>query len=335
MADRTIWRFNKRPEGANLESAFELANEEIPALNQGEILIRNQYIGMDAGTRNWLKAREDGFAPPLTLGAAMVGILIGTIEASEHPNYHAGQLVRAWGQWSNYSIVIPEEATVHVLDQDIDDIRHYLGLLGPTGLTAFFGVTDVGKAKKGETFVVSAAGGATGSVAGQIARIIGCKTIGIAGTQEKLDWIVSDLGFDHGINYKTENVEDQLRYFCPEGIDVYFDNVAGPILDAVLANIAVHGRVALSGMMENYNKEEPVPGPYQFDMLLMRRATITGFLSRDFFPRMKESDSQMRTWIDQDLISLRFDETEGIENAPTAYTDLFEGKNIGKSIIKI
>ena len=335
MTGRTIWRFNKRPEGSNLDSSFELANEDIPVLKQGEILIRNQYIGMDAGTRNWLKAREDGFAPPLALGAAMVGILIGTIEASEHPNYHAGQFVRAWGQWSNYSIVIPEEATVHVLDQDIDDIRHYLGLLGPTGLTAFFGVTDVGKAKKGETFVVSAAGGATGSVAGQIARIIGCKTIGIAGTQEKLDWIVSDLGFDHGINYKTENVEDQLRYFCPEGIDVYFDNVAGPILDAVLANIAVHGRVALSGMMENYNKEEPVPGPYQFDMLLMRRATITGFLSRDFFPRMKESDTQMRTWIDQDLISLRFDETEGIENAVTAYKNLFEGKNIGKSIIKI
>ena len=335
MADRTIWRFNKRPEGANLESAFELANEDIPALNQGEILIRNQYIGMDAGTRNWLKARQKSFAPPLPLGSAMVGILIGTIEASEHPGYHAGQLVRAWGQWSNYSIVIPEEATVQVLDQDIDDIRHYLGLLGPTGLTAFFGVTDVGKAKKGETFVVSAAGGATGSVAGQIARIIGCKTIGIAGTQEKLDWIVSDLGFDYGINYKTENVEDQLRKTCPEGIDVYFDNVAGPILDAVLANIAVHGRVALSGMMENYNKDEPVPGPYQFDMLLMRRATITGFLSRDFFPRMEESDSQMRTWIAQDLISLRFDETEGIENAPTAYKCLFEGKNIGKSIIKI
>ena len=165
MAERIIWRFNKRPEGANLESAFELANEQIPALNQGEILIRNQYIGMDAGTRNWLKARQKSFAPPLPLGSAMVGILIGTIEASQRPNYHAGQLVRAWGQWSNYSIVIPEEATVHVLDQDIDDIRHYLGLLGPTGLTAFFGVTDVGKAKKGETFVVSAAGGATGSVA--------------------------------------------------------------------------------------------------------------------------------------------------------------------------
>ena len=148
MADRTIWRFNKRPEGSNLSSSFVLANEEILALSQGEILIRNQYIGMDAGTRNWLKPREDGFAPPLPLGAAMVGILIGTIEASEHPNYHAGQLVRAWGQWSNYSIVIPEEATVHVLDQDIDDIRHYLGLLGPTGLTAFSASPTSGKRKK-------------------------------------------------------------------------------------------------------------------------------------------------------------------------------------------
>ncbi|MEC7924290.1 MAG: NADP-dependent oxidoreductase [Actinomycetota bacterium] len=335
MGDRTIWRFHKRPTGPNLNSVFELADEEIPALSQAEILIANQYIGMDAGTRNWLKAREDGFAPPLPLGAAMVGILIGTVEASEHPDYKPGQLVRAWGQWSNYSIVNPEEVTVHVLDQDIDDIRHYLGLLGPTGLTAYFGVTDIGRAKEGETFVVSAAAGATGSVAGQIARIIGCKTIGIAGTQEKLDWIVSDLGFDLGINYKTDNVEDQLRDACPEGIDVYFDNVAGPILDAVLANIAIHGRIALCGMMDNYNKDELVPGPYKFDMLLMRRATITGFLSRDFFSRMEESDTQIREWMDQGRITLRFDETEGIENALTTYQRLFRGRNIGKLIIKV
>ena len=148
MPCRTIWRFNKRPEGSNLDSSFELANEEIPDLKQGEILIRNQYIGMDAGTRNWLKAREDGFAPPLPLGAAMVGILVGTIEASEHPDYRSGQLVRAWGQWSNFSIVIPEEATVQVLDQDIDDIRHYLGLLGrPASQLSSASLTS-GKRKK-------------------------------------------------------------------------------------------------------------------------------------------------------------------------------------------
>ena len=335
MDNRVVWRLMSRPEGTDFESAFKLEGEEIPDLKSGEILIRNHYIGMDAGTRNWLKSREDGFTPPLELGSPMVGILVGTIEATMNQGYAVGQLVRAWGQWSNYSVVNPLESTVHPLDSEIDDIRHYLGLLGPTGWTAYFGVLDVGDAKPGETFVVSAAAGATGSVAGQIARIRGCKTIGIAGSDEKLDWLVSDLGFDAGVNYKESDVESELRKVCPKGIDVYFDNVAGSVLDAVLPNMAIHGRVALCGMMENYNIDEPVPGPYKFDMLLMRRLTITGFLSRDFFDRAEESDMRVRQWMQEGLITLRFDEIEGIENALTAYGSLFKGSNTGKSIIKV
>lgn len=339
MSERSIWRLMNRPTGIDFASAFELKHETIPPLRPGEVLIRNRYISMDAGTRNWMSAREDSYDPPIPLGESMIGIVVGMIEESQHPAYAKGDLVRAYGQWSDYSVVDPSNSSmhgaVHTLDPDIDDTRHYLGLLGPTAWAAYFGVLDIGRPRPGETFVVSAAAGATGSVAGQIARIAGCRTIGIVGSDEKASWITSDLGFDDALNYKTGNMEAKLRAACPNGVDVYFDNVAGPILDAVLANLAMHGRIALSGLIENYTKDEPVPGPYKFDMLLMRRATITGFFSPDFFHRSHECDSKMHQWMKDGLISFRFDETDGVANLLTAYEKLFTGSNFGKSILKV
>jgi len=335
MTDRQIWRLTRRPVGMDFAAAFDFGSEAIPSLGAGDILIRNHYVGMDAGTRNWLNAREDGFDPPLPLGSPMVGILVGTIEESAHPEYNKGSLVRTYGQWSDYSVVNPANGPVHLVDKETDDIRHYIGLLSPSGWTAYFGVLDVGRPKPGETFLVSAAAGSTGSIAGQVARIAGCRTVGLAGSDEKLDWITSELGFDVGLNYKTGNLSAELKAACPGGIDVYFDNVAGPVLDAVLPNMALHGRIALSGLMDSYNKEGPVPGPYNFDMLLHRRLNLRGFFSPDYFHLAHESDARMREWMQQGLISFRFDETHGIENALVAFTKMFTGDNIGKSIIKV
>ncbi|MDA9292980.1 NADP-dependent oxidoreductase [bacterium] len=334
-ADRSIWRLARRPVGMDFAPAFDFENEAIPDLGPGDVLIRNHYIGMDAGTRNWLNAREDGFDPPLPLGTAMVGILVGTIEASEHPDYIKGGLVRAYGQWSDFSVVNPAAGPIHVLDPDVEDIRQYIGLLGPSGWTSYFGVLDVGKPKPGETFVVSAAAGSTGSIAGQVARLAGCRTVGITGSDEKIDWITSELGFDAGVNYKSGDLTAQLAEACPNGIDVYFDNVAGPILDAVLPNMALRGRIALSGLIDSYNKEGPVPGPYKFDYLLHKRVTISGFFSPDYFHLGHESDARMRQWMNEGAISFRFDETNGVENTLDAYTKMFTGDNIGKSIVKV
>jgi len=335
MGERWVWRLQQRPEGMDFEPAFEFNSEPIPELAPGELLIKNIYIGMDAGTRNWLHPREDGFDVPLPLGSTMIGILVGTIEESNHPAYTKGSLVRAYGQWADYSIINPAESRVFVVDPEIDDIRQYIGLIGPSGWTSYFGVLDVGKPKPGETFLVSAAAGSTGSIAGQVARIAGCRTIGIAGSDVKIDWIKSDLGFDEGINYKTDNVEEKIKEYAPNGVDIYFDNVAGPILDAVLPNMAIHGRIALSGLMDSYNAEGPVPGPYKFEYLLHKRVSITGFFSPDYFHRGNESDARMRQWLDEGLIKFRFDETNGVENTLNAYTKMFTGGNIGKSIVKV
>src|SRR5262249_55957694 len=211
----------------------------------------------------------------------------------------------------------------------------HFGLFGFIGMTAYFGLLDIGKPQLGETLVVSAAAGAVGSLVGQIGKIKGCRVVGIAGADDKCEWIVSDLGFDAAINYKTENVAAKLHEHCPNGIDIDFENVGGEIMDAVLAQINLHARIVLCGLISGYNATEPVPGPYNFANILVKRARVEGFIVMDYMNRAEEAFRDLGSWLMSGRLKYRVDEVVGLEQAPTAINGLFTGSNIGKLVVKI
>ncbi len=222
-----------------------------------------------------------------------------------------------------------------VLDETVTDPRQHLGVLGMNGWTAYVGITEAGRARPGETVLVSAAAGATGILAAQVAKIMGCKVLGMAGGAEKCRYLLDDLGLDAAIDYKAGDVEAALAAAAPEGINVYFDNVGGPLLDAVLPNMAHYGRIAVCGLLATYADGKPAPGPARYDQVLMRRLQITGFFSPDFAARGPEINRLMRRWLDQDRIQIPFDQTAGLENVLDAYARLFTGGNIGKVIVTL
>lgn len=329
------WLMAARPKGADFDGALTMREEKLRDLHDGEILIENGYLSMDAGTRMWMNAREDSYQAPTPVGSSVQGMVIGVVRASRHPDYHAGDLVRAYGQWADYSITNPNSTYVARLSWRMADLREYLAVFGPNGWTAYLGITEYGGAVPGETVVISAAAGATGVLAGQVAKAIGCRVVGIAGTDEKCSWLKDELGFDAAINYKTQNVGDALQAACPKGVDLYFDNVGGPLLDEVLVHMALFGRVAVCGLITSYDKDEPVPGPYKFDLVLMKRLKIVGFFSPDFYIRGPELNQKMSTWYDAGQVKMRFDMVEGLEKTIDAYRKLFTGGNIGKSLVKL
>lgn len=335
MTKNRQWVLAQRPEGDAFNDALEFVDAPMPVPEDGELLVRNLIISMDAGTRMWMSPREDSFQPPTPVGAKVEGTVIGVVEQSRHAGYQNGDVVRIYGQWADYSIAKPITSVCAKVDGSEPDLRQYVGLFGANGWTGYVGVIETGQAKAGDTFVVSSAAGATGSIAGQIAKIAGCRTIGIVGSDDKCTHIKQDLGFDEAINYKSQDVETMLRELCPGGVDVYFDNVAGPILDAVLANMALFGRVALCGLITQYGAEEPVPGPYKFDLVLMKRLKIEGFFSPDFYHREAEFNPRLRAWRDQGRLKYKFDETVGLENCVDAYSKLFAGTNRGKVVVKV
>lgn len=329
------WLMAQRPKGAEFASALALREGSLRDLQDGEILIENGYLSMDAGTRMWMNAREDSYQPPTPENSPVQGMVVGIVRQSRHPDYRAGDLVRAYGQWADYSIAHPDLSYVARVSWRNDDLREYLAVFGPNGWTAYLGITEYGGAKAGETVLISAAAGATGMLAGQIAKAVGARVVGIAGSDEKCAWLMGELGFDAAINYKKQDVDAELGRTCPSGIDLYFDNVGGPLLDDALAHMALFGRVAVCGLINNYDKEEPVPGPYKFDLVLMKRLNIFGFFSPDFYHRGPELNKAMTPWYERGTVRMRFDMVEGLENTIEAYRKLFTGGNIGKSIVKL
>ncbi len=329
------WIMAKRPKGNDIAAALELTQAPVPELRDGEVLIRNGYLSMDAGTRMWMTDRQDSYQPPLPVGSPMIGQLLGVVVDARHPDFRAGDLVRAFGQWADFSIVHPDQAYLARLSWRLDDLRQYLGVFGFTGWTAYLGVIEEGRAQPGETFLVSAAAGAIGVLAGQIAKNQGCRVIGIAGSDDKCAWIQRELRFDAAINYKTQNVEAELKRLCPDGVNLYFDNVGGPLLDAVLPHMALHGRVAICGLIAQYDKDGPVPGPYRFDQVLMKRLTISGFFVPDQFHRGAEFEARLRPWYTAGKLIMPFDVTDGLEHTVAAYTKLFTGANRGKTLVKV
>ena len=331
---RRVWKLVNRPEGINFDEALSLVEEDIDSPKDNKILIKTKMISMDAGTRMWMSDREDSYQPPLELGSNMVGVCLAEVVESDNPNFSKGDLVRGFGEWADYAVV--EADSFLKLEAGLDQEEAYLSVLGLNGWTAYVGVMEVGKPKEGETFLVSAAAGATGSLAGQIAKKAGCKVIGLAGSQEKCDWLVNDLGFDNAINYKTEDLDSALKDVCPNGIDIYFDNVAGDILNVVLQNLALYARIPLCGLIAQYNeKGSRMPGPENFDQLLMKRASITGFFCPDFLDDGPKIEEIMHDWYIEGSLKFKADVTNGLENVLVSYKRMFNGDNIGKTLVKL
>lgn len=335
MNDNRQWMLTSRPIGNDFNSALKLTVGPIPSLTDGDVLIRNGYLSMDAGTRMWMNPREDSYQAPTPVGSQVQGMVIGEVVSSRHSAFRSGDLVRAYGQWADYSVAKPNETYVAGLSWAKADLHDYLAVSGPNGWTAYLGITEYGEAAAGETVVVSAAAGATGLLAGQVAKASGCRVIGIAGTDEKCSWLESEFKFDATINYRAKSVAAELKSLCPTGVDLYFDNVGGPLLDDVLTNMSQFGRVAISGLIANYHQDGPVPGPYKFDLVLMRRLKIIGFFSPDFYHREESINRKTSALREAGKLRMHFEEVVGLENTVEAYGRLFAGTNKGKVLVKL
>ena len=329
------WILARRPVGNDYHSALELIDEDLPPLEDGQYLLKSRVLSMDSGTRMWMTDREDSYSPPLPLGSKILGTSIGEVAESRHPDYQVGDIVRCYGTWSDYCIVDPRELYSAKISNPVRNLSEYVGIYGANGWTAYVGVIEVARVKPSETFLVSAAAGCTGIMAGQVAKLAGCKVIGICGTDKKGQVITSDYGFDGFINYKTQNVEEAIKEHCPEGVDVYFDNVGGPILDAAISNMALFGRIPVCGLITSYISDTAVPGPAKFDQVLMKRLRIEGFFSPDFYHRGPEFNPILKKWVDAGQLKLPFDPVKGLENTVTAYSKLFTGANIGKVVVEL
>lgn len=333
MERNRVWRLNAYPEGNDFASALSLDDDAMPHTGDGEVLFRNETLSLDAGTRSWMTPRTDSYNPPIPLGSPVPGQAIGRVVESRAPGFAEGDLVRGFGQWADHSIVRPETSFLVKLDESVADPRQHLGALGMNGWTALIGIDEVGKTRAGETVLVSAAAGATGMLAAQIAKIRGARVIGIAGGPEKCRFLIDQLGLDAAIDYKAEDVEAAVAAAAPDGVHVYFENVGGPLLDAVLPVMALGGRVLICGLVSGY--AHGAPGPSRFDQVLARRLSITGFFSPDFAEKGAEYTAQLRIWLDEGKLKMPFDETAGLENVLIAYTRLFTGANIGKVIVTL
>jgi hypothetical protein len=324
------WRLVARPIGLFKESDFEWREEPVPSLADGDVLVRNLYLSLDPTNKVW--ATQDSYLPAIPLGDVMRGGTIGVVEESRHPSFTPGDLVQGFLGWQLYGVA--NGAALTKLPKGTPPLL-VLGVLGHIGLTAYFGLLEIGKPKEGETLVVSGGAGAVGSLVGQIGKIKGCHVVGLTGSDEKCHWITKDLGFDAAINYRTENVFESLKRHCPRGIDVYFDNVGGDILDAALLLINLKARIPLCGMISSYTATTPPPGPSNLSRLIVQRARMEGFLVMDYLPRAGEAIPHLLGWIQEGRLKFRVDVVPGLEHAPTAINRLFEGTNMGKLVVKI
>lgn len=340
MNERTNQRINRRwvlaerPKGMIEARHFRLEEVPIPELEaDGEILVRNLYLSMDPTQRGWLA--YDTYLPAVAIGEVVRSGAVGLVEASRNPEFAVGDLVQGLFGWQDYARILatgPGKPTKLVPGVPIPLAMSALGM---TGITAYFGLLDVGRPKAGETVVVSGAAGATGSIVGQIARIKGCRTVGIAGGKAKCDWLVGEAKFDAAIDYKSEKVGVRLRELCPDGIDVYFDNVGGDLLDTALARLAMRGRIVLCGAIAAYNDTDLRPGPKNYSNLIIKRGRMEGFLVFDYMKRAPEAVMELWGWIQAGQLHHQVDVKEGLENAPAALRRLFVGENIGKQLVKI
>tara|TARA_A100001388_G_scaffold263501_1_gene233960 strand:+ start:2444 stop:3472 length:1029 start_codon:yes stop_codon:yes gene_type:complete len=329
------WRLRQRPEGIIDENDLELVTDEIPEIQEGQVLAKTIYFSLDPTNRIWM-SDIDQYMEPVEIGDIMrAGGSLAIVEESKVPHVKVGDIVQGGmhGGWQEYFIIPGEEAATIPLIESIP-LTALISVLGFTGPTAYFGFLDIGQPKKGETVVVSAAAGAVGSIVCQIAKIKGCRVVGIAGSDEKCNWLKNDLKVDEVINYKKDDILESLKEKCPEGIDIYFENVGGETLDAALTLMNNYGRIPVCGLISMYNDWE-TPGPKMFRNILMKRLTVKGFLVSDYLDRYAESLESLSEWMAEGKIQYKVDIVEGIENAPSAVNKLFTGENKGKLVIKV
>ena len=322
-----------RPEAMPGPEHFTWKETPVEDLTEGQVLVKNLFISLDPAMRGWMNAARS-YIRPVEIGEVMRAGTVGEVVASEHPGFHVGDFVQGNGGVQEYSAVKGEHLIK--IDPNLAPLPVYLSLLGMTGLTAYFGLLEVGQPKAGETVVVSAAAGAVGSVVGQIAKLKGCKVVGIAGGADKCDYLLQELGFDEVIDYKssTESLRSGLMRACPEGVDVYFDNVGGPMLDTVLTRLKLHARVVICGAISQYN-ERKYYGPANYMSLLVNRARMEGFVVFDYKDKYQQAIKDMATWRGEGKLTSLEDFHEGLENFPEALLRLFTGEKLGKLVLKV
>lgn len=329
------WLLRKRPHGMVTRENFEYAESPIPVPGPGEVLVRNLWLSFDPTQRGWMEDRES-YVPPVRIGEVMRAGSIGQVVESNHPGFSRGDLVQTTGGWQDFLVTKPDQGLMGLTKVPSGvPPEMMMSVLGVTGLTAYFGLLDLGTPKPGETVVVSGAAGATGSVAGQIARIKGCRVIGIAGGPEKCRWLKDVARFDGVIDYKSENVDARLAELCPKRIDVFFDNVGGDILEAALNHINMKARVVLCGGISAYNNTEPAPGPRNLMNLVIMRARMEGFIVIDYMPRAMEAIADLTRWVQSGELVYQVDVQQGFDDIPDTLNRLFTGKNLGKQLLKI
>ena len=333
MSINRQFRIAARPVGMVKESDFRYTEEPVPTLADGQALIRTQYLSLDPSMRGQMENRAD-YVAPLAIGDVMRAGGIGVVAQSKNDTLPVGTMVSGALGMQTFAITDGRTLPLRKFAASTDPVAA-LGVFGGTGMTAYFGILDLGKPVAGNTVVVSGAAGATGSIAGQIAKLKGCRVIGIAGTSEKCRWLTDDLGFDGAIDYRAQDVGRELTRLCPNGIDVYFDNVGGDILDLCLARLAMNARVVLCGGISRYNATGPLAGPVNYFNLVFRRARMEGFIVIDYARRFDEATREMQIWIDAGRLKHRATVVEGFEKLPRALIALFEGENIGKMMVKV
>jgi NADPH-dependent curcumin reductase CurA len=332
------WKLISRPVGLAKRSDFEFTAAPAGDPGPGEVLVKVQYISLDPAMRGWMMDRPS-YIPPVGLGEVMRAGGIGRVVASNAPGLAVGDTIFGLTGVQEYAIANAGMIAVGMMtkvDPQLAPLPRYLGALGMPGISAYFGLLDICDPKQGQTVVVSGAAGAVGSVAGQIAKIKGCLVVGIAGGPEKCRYLVDELGFDAAIDYKNEDVRAGLAKHCPGGVNVYFDNVGGDILDLVLERIAPHARISICGAISQYNNIDEVwQGPRNYRSLLLNRARMEGFVVLDYLPRADEALKELGGWVAEGKIKAREDIVEGIETFPETLNKLFTGENFGKLVIKV
>lgn len=322
----------KRPVGLPGKDTWELVEVDLPQPNEGEFLVKCEYISLDPAMRGWLNDTKS-YIPPVQIDEVMRAGGVGRIVKSNNSNYQKGDFV--YGQTGVQQYMISNGKGFHRVDPNLAPLPMYLGTLGMTGMTAYFGLLEVGELQEGDNVLVSGAAGAVGSVVGQIAKIKNCKVIGIAGGVDKCNYLVQELGFDGAIDYKNDDIRDLLKEYFPKGIDVYFDNVGGEILDLALGRLAMNARIVICGAISQYNNTSPVKGPSNYLSLLVNRASMKGMVVFDYAKDYGKASLQMGQWIREGKLKSKEDIYLGIEKFYESFLRLFTGEKLGKLVLKV
>jgi NADPH-dependent curcumin reductase CurA len=325
------WIYARRPDGDVTAEHFALQDSAMPTLAPGDVLVRSTLLSIDPASRAWMAGRT--YRSMLEPGQVMAGWGIGEVVESHSPQFAPGDRVSGEFGWQEYAALPARNLTKH-------DRRHapehILGVLGITGLTAYFGLIDVGRPRPGETVLVSAAAGAVGSIAGQIAKIMGCRVVGTTSSAAKGEWLTQELGFDAALDYKAGDVTRALKSVCPEGVDVYFDNTGGDVLAAALARMNLGGRIVCCGNVSQYNATAPVPGPMGVPgFLVTKRIRMEGFVVMDFYDRRRQAEAALAAWVAQGKLKAPVDIVDGFEHMPAALVRMFAGHNRGKLMVRV